>query len=101
MASRLPLPQASCSSSPNKTNQELKLWISDGTAGGTNVIKTFEKPDGRDPFNMLAVGNRVYFPARDAKHGFELWPASARPRARPAKRHPRRQGRLHAILSRH
>jgi ELWxxDGT repeat protein len=22
---------------------------------------------------MLAVGNRVYFPARDAKHGFELW----------------------------
>jgi ELWxxDGT repeat protein len=48
-----------------------ELWVSDGTVNGTKVIQTFDN-DG-DPHNMLAIGDRVYFPARDPEHGFELW----------------------------
>ena len=52
----------------NSTNEQ--LWITDGTAAGTRVIKTF----ATGPIGQLTmIGGRVYFTVDDGVHGQELW----------------------------
>ena len=54
-----------------------ELWITDGTAAGTRmVLDFFPGPTGlwdQGGFQMAALGNRVFFTARDLAHGEELW----------------------------
>ncbi len=45
------------------------LWRSDGTSQGTESIASFRSP----PSEIVAVGNRLYFNAADAEHGWEIW----------------------------
>ena len=67
----------------------VELWKSDGTERGTKLVKDIN-PAAPDPINtackrrkscagsswvdaMTLVGNRLYFTAKDGKHGLELW----------------------------
>jgi ELWxxDGT repeat protein len=55
----------------------LELWTSDGTEGGTHLVKDLY-PDANGAFagidgELTAVGNRLFFHAHDGVHGDELW----------------------------
>lgn len=60
-----------------------RLWRSDGTAAGTRPLAVFQSgPSGCynvfaaayvGPSQFTAVGSTVFFAARDAAHGEELW----------------------------
>ncbi len=64
-----------------------ELWTSDGSSEGTHLVKdinpgagssggTFTPPSGTwlaSAFDMLVVGDRLYFAADDGTHGTELW----------------------------
>jgi ELWxxDGT repeat protein len=63
------------------TNGE-ELWKSDGTAAGTVMVKNIDTtplvypPDGFGrsyPEDLVVMGNKVYFTARDNSHGLEVW----------------------------
>ena len=64
------------SSEATGTSHAADLWVSDGTSGGTKILKQFQE-NNIDANNLLAVGKRVYFPMRDAAHGFEMWTSTA------------------------
>ena len=50
------------------------LWATDGTAGGTTLIKDDHTHGGGFFPKYLAVaGDTLYFQANDAEHGSELW----------------------------
>ena len=51
-----------------------ELWKSDGTAGGTVLVKDIN-PNAADPgiLEMVAVNGVLYFNATDGTHGRELW----------------------------
>lgn len=52
-----------------------ELWKSDGTAAGTERIRTWRysglTPSGRG--HLIAMNDALYFQAWDAAHGLELW----------------------------
>jgi ELWxxDGT repeat protein len=59
-----------------------ELWVSDGTAGGTQMVKDirkigggFDVPGGNGsvPADLTVVGHQVFFSADDGPHGRELW----------------------------
>lgn len=52
----------------------LDLWITDGTASGTRIVKDFQwtAPWFR-PRELTAMGGLVYFSGADGAHGEELW----------------------------
>lgn len=53
-----------------------ELWKSDGTAGGTVLIKDISpgpSPYGSYPSEITVVGNTLYFQAVTDEFGFELW----------------------------
>lgn len=51
-----------------------ELWVSDGTASGTNMVKDIF-PGGAEsmPDNLFAIGDTVYFRAFDGTHSASLW----------------------------
>ncbi|MBI4584903.1 MAG: hypothetical protein HY717_12890 [Planctomycetes bacterium] len=54
-----------------------ELWVSDGTPQGTHLVKDIligpgGALDGYD-WEMIALGDRVFFVANDGVHGHELW----------------------------
>ena len=51
-----------------------ELWRSDGTPGGTVLVKDI-RPGAADgnPFELTAVGSTLFFGADDGTHGYELW----------------------------
>jgi ELWxxDGT repeat protein len=54
-----------------------EIWVSDGTAAGTHIVKDMLAGaagawDNANPF-LTAFGDRVYFSAFDEEHGRELW----------------------------
>ena len=54
-----------------------ELWISNGTAVGTRMIRDiFRGSLSSDPKDLCVVGNRVYFSAADGARGTELWSTS-------------------------
>lgn len=54
-----------------------ELWISDGTAGGTSLVKDINPgaADGTDTtgFSYIYTTNELYFPAINGVNGLELW----------------------------
>lgn len=52
-----------------------ELWRSDGTAGGTFLVKDVcpGTTGGLTESELVRMGNAVYFAARDGVHGLELW----------------------------
>jgi ELWxxDGT repeat protein len=51
-----------------------ELWRSDGTAGGTQLVKDiFPGSWSSYPFDLTNVGETLFFSAYDGTHGFELW----------------------------
>lgn len=48
-----------------------ELWVSDGTAEGTQLVRSFASIGGQ---TMALAGNRIFFTANDGSgHGGELW----------------------------
>lgn len=52
-----------------------ELWASDGTPGGTRLVKDVlpGSGGGLESSTLVVMGNAVYFAARDGVHGRELW----------------------------
>ena len=51
-----------------------ELWISDGTEAGTTMVDDiYAGPPGSDPDGFVEHLGYVYFAARTAEHGRELW----------------------------
>jgi ELWxxDGT repeat protein len=51
-----------------------ELWVSDGTAAGTRMVKDIRPgATGSQPDTLTRVGSRVYFTANDGRRGRELW----------------------------
>ena len=57
-----------------------ELWVSDGTPGGTKLLKdinpgssSYGYPSGSYPYNLTAVGGQLFFTANDGVNGNELW----------------------------
>src|SRR5262249_53934632 len=51
-----------------------ELWVSDGTAAGTHLVKdVFPGSRSSEISQLTAAGNKVYFVADDGVHGREPW----------------------------
>ena len=51
-----------------------ELWVSNGTAAGTFMVKNINSGGGSSsPSGLVALGNEVYFAANDGTNGEELW----------------------------
>ena len=50
-----------------------QLWVSDGTTGGTHLVKAISPSGNDDVLYIVAFGDSVMFRANDDVHGFELW----------------------------
>ena len=50
-----------------------ELWMSDGTAAGTHMLKDINPAGNSSPHSMVAMGNTLFFVADDGAHGNELW----------------------------
>ena len=55
-------------------NSDLELWITDGTATGTHLVKNLNAFSGSSsPHGSTAFGNKVLFFAESPTHTVELW----------------------------
>ena len=50
-----------------------QLWVSDGTTGGTHLVKAISPSGNDDVLYIVAFGDSVMFRANDDVHGLELW----------------------------
>lgn len=50
-----------------------ELWVSDGTAAGTQLVADINPLDGSNPSEMITFGNKIYFSADNGTNGIELW----------------------------
>lgn len=50
-----------------------ELWASDGTSGGTRLVKDLNAAGGSEPVGFTSFAGKLYFSAHDAAHGRELW----------------------------
>ncbi len=61
-------------SSISNNNSEYELWATDGTTGGTYLIKDILSSSGSRPnATISAFGNKVLFTANNGASGYELW----------------------------
>jgi ELWxxDGT repeat protein len=59
---------------PDDGTQGIELWRSDGTAGGTTLVKDINPGAASSaPAGLTVVGGTVFFRAGDVEHGAELW----------------------------
>jgi ELWxxDGT repeat protein len=60
--------------SANTPTAGTELWVTDGTAAGTTLVKDINPgATGSFPRYMTVLGDKVYFQAFDATSGTELW----------------------------
>jgi ELWxxDGT repeat protein len=51
-----------------------ELWVSDGTVGGTELVRDiYPGVNGSEPSNLVVCNNLLYFSANDRTNGNELW----------------------------
>ena len=50
-----------------------ELWVSDGTAGGTHLVKDINAADSSNPAYFVNFGGVAFFQADDGENGAELW----------------------------
>ncbi len=51
-----------------------ELWVSDGTAAGTTMVKDiYVGSSGSSPYGFIVFGSELYFRASDSANGSELW----------------------------
>jgi len=51
-----------------------ELWMSNGTANGTQMVKDINPGSaGSFPYNLAANGNTLFFRAQEGTYGIELW----------------------------
>src|SRR5678815_4239801 len=50
-----------------------ELWKSDGSDGGTVIVKNINASADSYPSYLTAVGTTLYFTASDGSNGTELW----------------------------
>ncbi len=51
-----------------------ELWVSDGTASGTKILKNINaNSNDAFPISLTVYNNKLYFSANDGSHGYELW----------------------------
>ena len=50
-----------------------ELWRTDGTAGGTAMVKDINPSGDSSPTELVNVNGTLFFRADDGTHGFELW----------------------------
>ena len=56
------------------TNLGAELWVTDGTAAGTKLLKDISPgPGSSNPSNFLVTAGKAYFTATDGVHGIEEW----------------------------
>ncbi len=51
----------------------LELWVSDGTAAGTHLVKDINPFESSQASGLTTFGNKIYFSADDGTNGNELW----------------------------
>jgi len=51
----------------------VELWFTDGTAGGTTMLKDINPSGDSDPYGFTLLNNKLYFVADDGTNGVELW----------------------------
>lgn len=50
-----------------------ELWVTDGTAANTMMVKNIHPSSSSHPRNFLVFNNLLYFTADDGVHGREIW----------------------------
>ena len=50
-----------------------RLWVTDGTQAGTQMVADIDVDVFVDDVNLIAFKDHIYFVARDAIHSWELW----------------------------
>jgi ELWxxDGT repeat protein len=66
--------------SPSNRTHGSELWTSDGTAGGTFLLRDIHPGPGHaNPWNLTQVGSTLFFSAHDGVHGDELWKTDGTP----------------------
>lgn len=64
----------------NDPKHGAELWTSDGTPGGTRLVKDiFEGPASSSPAELVGCGDLLYFRADDGRSGSELWKSDGTP----------------------
>lgn len=58
---------------------ERELWVSDGTAAGTQLFKDINPTGSGTPYSFTVCNGKLYFSAEDATHGRELWVSDGTP----------------------
>jgi ELWxxDGT repeat protein len=55
-------------------NEGRELWVTDGTAAGTQMVADIELGSaGSSPQHMVTVGSEIFFEATTSGNGYELW----------------------------
>src|ERR1041385_7733013 len=64
----------------NDLDHGIELWKSDGTPGGTVMVKDINPGTaGSGIIDITAVGNKAYFFANDGTHGDQVWVSDGTP----------------------
>ncbi|SMC84087.1 ELWxxDGT repeat protein [Moheibacter sediminis] len=50
-----------------------ELWVSDGTAAGTEIVADINTAESSNPSGMVTFGDKIYFSADNGINGIELW----------------------------
>lgn len=55
------------------------LWVTDGTAAGTTLVRSSSDRDFLLPFQGTELGGRIYFPYSTPRYGLEIWGTDGTP----------------------
>ena len=59
--------------SGNHNNSGYELWVTDGTAAGTKLVKNINSNGGSSPTSFTIFKDKIYFVANDEEKGYEIY----------------------------